>query len=71
MTEPKTVACILCEGVTIEVRDELIRVVGWIDLETVEGRAVERRIVLRAALPTLIARALIRDLRRAMARGWH
>lgn len=69
MTEPKAIDCVLCEGITLEVRDELIRAVGWVDLETVQGKATERRIVLRAAVPTLVARALIRDLRRAVARG--
>lgn len=69
LTEPEVVHCILCEGVTIEVRDEIVRLVGWIDLETVEYAEPERRIVARAALPLLVARALIRDLRRAVARG--
>lgn len=69
MTEPTMVACVLCEGVSIEVRDDLVRLVGWIDLEVVEDDQPERRIVARAALPTLVARALIRDLRRAVARG--
>lgn len=68
-SEPKPVPCHFVEGVTIEVRDEFIRVVGWIDLETVEMEAPERRIVVRAALPTMVARALIRDLRKAVARG--
>lgn len=69
MTEPKVIDCVLCEGVTIEVRDELIRIVGWVDLETVRGKAIERRIVLRAGFPLLLARALIRDLRKALTRG--
>lgn len=69
LTEPKVIDCVLCEGITLEVRDELIRMVGWVDLETVVGVAIERRIVLRAAVPTLLARAMIRDLRKAVARG--
>lgn len=71
LTEPVIVPCILVEGAIIEVRDELIRIVGFIDLEIAEGRDPERRIVVRAAMPTLVARALIRDLRRAIARGGH
>lgn len=69
MSEPKPVPCHFVEGVTVEVRDEFIRVVGWIDLETVEMDRPERRIVVRAALPTMVARALIRDLRKAVAKG--
>lgn len=69
MTEPKVVDCHFVEGVGIEVRDEFVRLVGWIDLEQVAGENPERRIVVRAALPLIVTRALIRDLRRAVARG--
>jgi len=70
MTEPEVVPCIFVEGLAIEVRDEFIRVVGYIDLETVGYEVVpERRIVVRASMPTNVARALIRDLRKAVARG--
>jgi hypothetical protein len=69
LSEPLPVDCHFIEGVTIEVRDQFIRVVGWIDLETVEMSEPERRIVLRAAMPTMLARELIRDLRKAVARG--
>lgn len=69
MTEPKPVDCHFVEGVDIELRDEFVRLVGYVDLETAERGEPERRIVVRAALPTLVARALIRDLRRAVSRG--
>lgn len=69
LTEPMPVDCHFVEGVTIEVRDQFIRVVGWIDLETVEMSAPERRIVVRAAMPMTLARELIRDLRKAVAKG--
>lgn len=72
MTEPETVPCTFCEGITIEVRADFIRIVGWIDLETVGYETMpERRIVARAAMPTTVARNLIRDLRKAVARGGH
>lgn len=71
MTEPKVVDCHFLEGVSIEVRDEIVRLVGWVDLEIAEDGKPERRIVTRAALPTLVVRALIRDLRRAVSRGGH
>lgn len=69
MTEPQVVTCHFVEGIAIEVRDEFLRITGWIDLETTEDGRPERRIVMRAAMPTMIARALIRDLRKAVARG--
>lgn len=71
MTEPKTIDCVFCEGVSLEVRDDVIRMVGWIDLEIVGRNIPERRIVARAVMPTVVARTLIRDLRRAVARGGH
>lgn len=71
MTEPTVIPCIFVEGVEIEVRDEFVRLVGWIDLETAEGHEPERRIVVRAAMPSLVTRALVRDLRKAVARGGH
>jgi hypothetical protein len=70
LTEPIVVDCHLVEGVEIEVRASIVRIVGWIELETVkDGSAPERRIVSRIAMPTEIARALIRDLRRVVVRA--
>lgn len=72
LTEPAVVPCHFVEGIRIETRDEFVRIVGWIDLETVEdGIEPERRIVFRAAMPTTVARALILDLRKAVAKGGH
>jgi hypothetical protein len=69
LTEPKVVDCVFCEGVILEIRDDVLRMVGFIDLETAADGKPERRIVVRAAMPTIIARALIRDLRKSLARG--
>ena len=71
LTEPKVVECTFCEGVYLEVRDDMVRMVGWLDLETAADGRPERRIVLRAVLPTVVARALVRDLRKSLARGGH
>lgn len=72
LTEPEVVTCHFVEGIRIEVRDEFVRIVGWIDLETVEaGADPERRIVIRASMPITVARALILDLRKAVSRGGH
>lgn len=67
-TEPLPIGCAFLDGVEIEVRTEFVRIAGYIDLQTADRGESERRIVMRAALPTLVARALIRDLRRAVAR---
>jgi hypothetical protein len=70
MTEPEPVDCRFIEGMEVEIREEFLRITGWIDLETAEeGLAPERRIVVRAAMPLLVARALILDMRSRLARG--
>lgn len=69
LTEPEIVQCHYIEGLHLEVRDAVIRIVGWIDLEVTADEQPERRIVVRAAMPTVVARGLIADLRRAVARG--
>ena len=69
LTEPVIVECNFVEGLYLEVRDDVVRVVGYIDLERTADSQPERRIVVRAAMPTIVARALIRDLRRAVSRG--
>lgn len=72
MTEPVPVRCIFCEGIEVEIREEFLRITGWVDLETTEdGLGPERRIELRAAMPLLVARELILNLRGRLARGGH
>lgn len=69
ITEPKRVSLVFCEGVRVEAHDEAVRLIGFVDLDMAPGGRAERRIVFRAVLPMLVARALVRDLRRALARG--
>ena len=71
LTEPVPVTCHFVEGISIEIRDEFVRIVGWIDLETTSNVFAERRTVVRASMPLLVARGLILDLRRAVVRGGH
>lgn len=72
MTEPEPATCHFLEGVEVEIREEFLRITGWVDLETAEeGLAPERRIVVRAAMPLLVARALILDMRSRLSRGGH
>ena len=69
LTEPDIVACHFWEGCEIEIGEDFIRIVGWITLTTGEIENPERRIVARAVMPTRVARELIRDLRKGVARG--
>lgn len=71
MTEPEVVHCHFVEGLSIEIRDEFVRLVGWVDLGVAEDNDPERRIVVRAAMTPTVARALIRDLRKSIGRGGH
>lgn len=71
LAEPEIVPCHFVEGVHLELRDDFVRLVGWIDLETSDDQEIERRIVVRASMPLTVARVLILDLRKAMARGGH
>lgn len=69
ITEPVIVDCTFMEGVEIELGTDFLRIVGWIQLSTGDERHPERRIVARAVMPTRVARELVRDLRRYLARG--
>jgi hypothetical protein len=71
LAEPVIVQCVLCEGCYIEMRDEIVRVVGFIDLEKTDHAGQERRIVMRCALPRSAAMALVSDLRRLLKQGHH
>lgn len=71
MSEPEVVDCHFIEGFRLEIRDEVVRLVGWVDLETVANFQPERRIVVRAAMTKTVARALIADLRRSLVRREH
>jgi hypothetical protein len=72
LVEPEIVPCHFVEGVQIEVHGNVVRIVGWIRLETLEtGAAPERRIVIRMAMPTATSRELLGSLRRSLTRRGH
>lgn len=71
MAEPKPVTCHFVEGYEVQRGDEFIRLTSWVHLETVEYAPPEQRIVGRHAMPISVARKLVRDLRKALARGGH
>lgn len=63
LTEPLVVADAFATGVDVEVINGDVRLIAWVD------HADERRIVGRLVLPDSVARALVRDLRKALASG--
>jgi hypothetical protein len=63
LSEPLVIADAFCSGADVEIINGDIRIVGWVDHQE------ERRIVGRLVLPDAVARALIRDLRKALASG--
>ncbi|HEU4986892.1 MAG TPA: hypothetical protein VFT89_07490 [Rhizobiaceae bacterium] len=67
-TEPEIIHCVFCSGISVEVGDGYVRIVGCVDLP-VMGH--ERRIVARLVMPPNTARHLIRDLQRGLHRGSH
>jgi hypothetical protein len=68
LTEPTTVADVFCTGVDVELHDGFVRLVGCSSFRIVSYETPpEARIVGRLAMPTLAARALLRDLRKALA----
>lgn len=69
LTEPEIIPCHFWEGFEVELGDDYLRIVAWIYLRTGDLTGPERRIVARAVMPTRVAREVVRDLRKAVARG--
>jgi hypothetical protein len=66
LMEPVIVLDVFATGVIIETVNEAeTRLTAWVEHEE------ERRIVARLVLPDSAARALIRDLRKTLAKGGH
>ena len=63
LTEPIIILDVFCEGVDIERINGDFRLTGWVTHQD------EHRIVNRLVLPDGVARALARDLRKAIAAG--
>lgn len=63
LTEPIIAQDIFATGIDIERIDGEVRLIAWVT------HGEEHRIVGRLVLPDAIARALIRDLRKALASG--
>lgn len=71
LTEPTIVTSSFCTGTAVEARDTYVRIVGWEQLPDLGGEMQERRISCRTTLPTAVARELIRQLQRAVAKDGH
>ncbi|MBZ9922211.1 hypothetical protein LB579_31525, partial [Mesorhizobium sp. BR1-1-7] len=63
LTEPLIVGDAFATGVDIESINGDVRLIAWVT------HAEEHRIVARIVLPDSVARALIRDLRKALSHG--
>jgi hypothetical protein len=63
LSEPIIVTDVFASGVDIESVDGEVRLIAWVT------HGEEHRIVGRLVLPDSVARALIRDLRKALASG--
>jgi hypothetical protein len=63
LTEPVIVQDTFATGVDVERVDGEVRLIAWVT------HSDEHRIVNRLVLPDAVARALIRDLRKALASG--
>jgi hypothetical protein len=63
LTEPVIVTDVFATGIDIERVDGEVRLIGWVT------HGEEHRIVSRLVLPDGIARALVRDLRKALSSG--
>jgi hypothetical protein len=69
MTEPTTVQCLLMTGFDIEVIDDLVRLIAWVDVPITGYDGPERRIIARVAMPNNTGRALQRELSNHLSRG--
>lgn len=65
LTEPIIATDVFATGIDIEPINGDVRLIAWVT------HAEEHRIVARLVLPDSVARALIRDLRKALASGGH
>jgi ribosomal protein S25 len=63
LSEPIIVTDVFATGVDVERVDGEVRLIAWVT------HSDEHRIVNRLVLPDSVARALIRDLRKALASG--
>jgi hypothetical protein len=71
VTEPIVIPVQYVDGITVEATDSVIRLVGWVDLVRIDGEDSERRIVMRIAMSSEIARSLYAALKKLFGRGGH
>ncbi|MBZ9894215.1 hypothetical protein LB545_07640 [Mesorhizobium sp. BR1-1-6] len=65
LVEPVIIPDIFCEGIDIQRIDGDVRLIAWVTHES------EHRIVARLVLPEAVGRALVRDMRKALASDRH
>lgn len=71
LTEPTPIACLFCTGFEFEMLGPVVRIVAWVELPAPDAEHHERRIIARLVMPTGVARALVRDLRKALGASGH
>ena len=69
LTEPLIVSCIFVTGAAVERTQHVVRLVGWLTTPDLGGEAIERRIVVRFAMPIDAARRLAREIAGAVREG--
>jgi hypothetical protein len=64
------VPCLFCTGAAFEVREGMVHISGWVELQAVDG-VTERRLMARIVIPCDPARHLSRNMNRALRRRSH
>jgi hypothetical protein len=68
VTEPVTVNDVFVTAVVTEITDNYVRIIGYSKLQRPSGEMNENRIVERMVLPDPVARELLTQLRKGLAR---
>lgn len=69
LTEPLLIPCLFVTGIGLELTEGVVRIVGWVQMPDLGGEAIERRIVIRMALPVGAARPVPAALRKLIMMG--
>ena len=69
LNEPVIIPDVFVEGCEVDSVDGQIRVVGWVTIPRTEAQDAERRIVGRWVMTDPAARAVMRDLRKVLAKN--
>lgn len=68
LTEPVIITCVFVTGTAVEVANNHIRIVGWVQMPAIGGETEERRIAVRFAMPNSVGRGLLTQLSKGVTR---